>query len=76
MAEVLVRDLNDEALKALKRRAAGNGRSLQAEVKLILEQAAVPGLVDHVKLARKIRRLIGAGPHTDSAVLLREDRDR
>jgi hypothetical protein len=36
----------------------------------------VPGLVDHAKLARKIRKLLGPGPHTDSAVLLREDRDR
>ena len=40
MSEVLVRNLEEAVVEQLKVRARGNGRSLQAELKLILEQAA------------------------------------
>ena len=42
MSEVLVRNLDESVVEQLKTRARGNGRSLQAELKLILEQAARP----------------------------------
>lgn len=40
MAQILVRDLDDALVEELKARAADNNRSLQGEVKAILEDAA------------------------------------
>lgn len=40
MAEVLVRDLDALVVEKLKARAAANGRSLQAELKAIIEAQA------------------------------------
>lgn len=40
MAQVLVRNLTEKVVARLKKRAEQRGRSLQAEVKEILEQAA------------------------------------
>jgi plasmid stability protein len=39
MAQVLVRQLDDKVVDRLKRRAKEHGRSLQSEVKTILEEA-------------------------------------
>ncbi len=81
MAEVLVRNLDEAVVEQLKARARGNGRSLQAELKLILEQAA-PGAaagssrVEYRALADRVRTALGDRPQTDSAALLAEDRAR
>ena len=40
MAQVLVRQLNDKVVDRLKKRAKEHGRSLQSEVKAILEEPA------------------------------------
>ena len=56
MPDVLVRDIQAEVVESLKTRAALNGRSLQAELKIILEQAAQNKVGDARKLAAKIRR--------------------
>ncbi len=40
MAQILVRDLDDQLIARLKERAKQNHRSLQGEVKAILEEAA------------------------------------
>lgn len=42
MAAVTIRNLSDEAHRALKVRAAKHGRSAEAEMREILEQAARP----------------------------------
>jgi antitoxin FitA len=77
MAEVLVRDLDASVVEKLKARAAANGRSLQAELKAILEeQARQVTKAEARALAARIRRRIGARPQTDSGVLQAEDRDR
>lgn len=39
MAQVLVRQLNEQVVERLKKRAKEHGRSLQSEVKTILEEA-------------------------------------
>lgn len=41
MAQIIVRNLDEQIVKALKRRAECNKRSLEAEVRDILEQASV-----------------------------------
>lgn len=77
MAEVLVRDLDASVVEKLKARAAANGRSLQAELKAILEaQAKQVTKAEARALAAHIRRRIGARPQTDSGGLQAEDRER
>lgn len=40
MAQLLIRDLDDDTIKRLKACAISQGRALQKEVKLIIEEAA------------------------------------
>jgi len=40
MAQIIVRSLDDDVVEALKKRAERNNRSLEAEVRNILEQAS------------------------------------
>lgn len=53
MAQILVRNLDENIVERLKKRAKEGGRSLQSEVKFILEQAAVESKVD-MNAARRI----------------------
>jgi plasmid stability protein len=81
MPDVLVRDVKAEVVESLKNRAESNGRSLQAELKMILEQAAQVKIEDARKLAAKIRRSLGGHApdgkkYSDSADLLAADRKR
>jgi plasmid stability protein len=76
MASLLIRNLTDTTVDRLKRQAKLHGRSLQAEVKEILERAAAVEPIDHAALAAKIRARLSGKLHSDSAALIREDRDR
>ena len=57
MGQVLIRDLDDKVLKALKQRAENNHRSLQRELHLILSDAATtsnsPGGARNAKSSRR-----------------------
>ena len=78
MAQILVRNLDDGVVKKLKDRARGNGRSLQAEVKMILEKEADEPKLDMRaarKLADEIRSRLKGRKFSDSAKLIREARD-
>lgn len=48
MTAVTVRNLSDETHRALRQRAARNGRSTEAEIRAILDEAVRP--VDRVRL--------------------------
>lgn len=77
MPNVLVRDVEVSVLDRLKLRAKRQNRSLQAEVKVILQNAAaIPEPLSELALIRKIRASNTKVNKTDSADLLREDRDR
>lgn len=76
MPSVLVRDVDISTLKKLKLKAAREGRSLQAEVQLILDRAVQSEPLSELETARKIRSALGTREQTDSAELLREDRRR
>jgi plasmid stability protein len=76
MAQVLVRDLKDEVVARLKTRAKQRGRSLQADLKDILEQASRQSAIDARTLALRIRRQLAGRRHGDSVRLLAEDRAR
>jgi antitoxin FitA len=79
MAQVVVREIGDATFAALKSRAKRHGRSLEAEIRLILSEAArhedakkVWAAIDrfHAKMKQSGRHF------ADSAVLIREDRER
>ena len=77
MAQVLVRQLDDKIVDRLKKRAKEHGRSLQSEVKTILEDA-VPDYERAWKRIDSLRlRLKRSGrKFSNSADLIRKDRDR
>lgn len=77
MSQLLVRNLPEETVESLKRRAKSNHRSLQAEVALILENAAKIQPSSFWKNANKIREQLGTynKSFSDSSELVREDRD-
>lgn len=79
MAEILVRNLNQVILERLKKRARKEGRSLQSEVKAILQKAAGEPVVD-IKTARalveKIRGKFKGRRFPESVELIRQDRSR
>ena len=77
MPQILVRDLDPEVVERLKARARVHGRSLQKEVKAILEEAAATlSLREAEEVAQSWQRRLAGREHSDSAELLREDRER
>ncbi|HLG71042.1 MAG TPA: plasmid stability protein [Chloroflexota bacterium] len=80
MPSLLVRDLPEETLAALKARAAQHNRSLQKEVQSILADAASGAArrLAALEYADQIRSELAAKGvrFTDSVDLIREDRER
>jgi plasmid stability protein len=78
MAQVLVRGLDEAVVDRLKERARAGGRSLEAELRAVIEGAAAyeAGLQSTRDLAVRLRRRLASRKHTDSAVLIAEDRRR
>jgi len=76
MPSILIRDLDKETVKRLKKRAVANGRSLQAEAKEIIERSARQKTFEQLRLEAE-RLAKSSGPQkTDSVDLIREDRRR
>jgi plasmid stability protein len=72
-----VRNLDDELIARLKRRAARHGRSAEAEHREILRQVLVnEEKPSFEKLAADLRRLTKRRRQTPSEVLLREGREQ
>lgn len=77
MGSLTVRNLDDDVIDRLKARARRNNRSLEAEIRLVLQRAATGGAeVDLRALAERIAAMTPDVPQTDSTELIREDRDR
>jgi antitoxin FitA len=77
MADVLVRGLAPNVLARLKSQAKRKGRSLQAEMKEILERAArMPDESDIPEAIRRVRAMFRGRRFSDSTPLIREDRER
>ncbi len=76
MPNVLVRDVDEKVLEKLKTKAARNGRSLQREVQFILSEAINFEPLSDSEVAKKIKDSLRGHSHSDSAELLREDRNR
>ena len=77
MAQILIRDLDDEVVATLKARAKSNHRSLQGEVKALLEEKVrARGVVAIREELRRFRAGFGKKKFSDSAKLIRADRER
>lgn len=75
MANVLIRNLDDDLLKQLKKAAKAHGRSLQAEIHEALRSASARRLAETRRLSvRWLKRLRGS-EYRDSAASIREDRE-
>lgn len=73
---MLVRNLDPEVVERLKERARSNGRSLQKEVRTILEGAARTYTMEEARdVTAKWRERLAGGKHSDSAELIRETRE-
>lgn len=71
-----VRNLDDDLIARLKRRAARHGRSAEAEHREILRQALAAEIEPCFDtLAAELRKLTRGRRQTPSEVLLREGRD-
>ena len=76
MAQVLVRNLDEQVVTALRRKAELHGRSLEQELRVALTAAARLTREERLALARRVRGLTPvAAQQTDSAALIRQDRD-
>ena len=76
MPHILVRDLPADTIKRLKSRAKQHGRSLQGEAKAILEEAAPMTMSEARAVSEKWQKYFKGRKFSDSAKLIREDRDR
>ena len=81
MAQLTVRNLDDDTVAALKARAAENGRSAEAEHRQILRSTLLKGTApkeDFFTAAARLRARLGpvtaGGPSTTE--ILQADRDR
>jgi plasmid stability protein len=75
MGQLIVRGLDDSLIQTLKQRAARFGRSAEAEHRAILEQTLRPETESFAAAAARMRARTPPQT-TDSADLLRQDRDR
>ena len=78
MGNLTVRNLDDWVIEGLKAEAKANERSLEGEIRHVLAQRVVrrKRIADFRERTRQTAAMTADTPQTDSATLLREDRDR
>jgi len=75
LGQVLIRGVDDVVLQSLKERAMEHGRSLEAELRLVLSEAARRSRTGLVQELAEIRALTPAGPRVLAEDFVREGRD-
>jgi plasmid stability protein len=75
MAQVIVRNLDDEVVSSLKFKAELHGHSLEQELREILTRAAPMTVAEKLALSDRIRAMQARPLETESWKLIREDRD-
>lgn len=76
MAQLIVRNLDDELVARLKRRAAEHGRSAEAEHREILRQALIEEpRRSFWELAAQVRAMTAGRPQIPAEELLHEARE-
>ena len=76
MAQVVIRNIDEDAMRRLKSRAARKGVSLERELRTILTEAARVDRTGFGKRAAAFRRNLAERRHSDSTRSIRKDRDR
>ncbi len=76
MPDILVRNVKPEAVDRLKARAKQHGRSLQGEVKALLEQAAGLGGEEVSRMLDGWKQRFAGRTFSRSTDLIHEDRQR
>jgi plasmid stability protein len=76
MTELLIRNVDPSLVERLKMCAKLHHRSLQGELKFIIETAAKMSMAETRRISGGWRKRLAGGTFTDSATLLREDRNR
>jgi plasmid stability protein len=74
MGRVLIRNVDDSVLSALRARAAARGLSLEAELREVLTRAAGHPRADLAAEFAAVRALTPPGPHPLAEELVRESR--
>jgi plasmid stability protein len=79
VSQLILNNIDPSLLEKLKRRAANHQRSLEEELKAILQEAIEVEQAAKMKAFRdqayQMRQALSGRVHTDSAELVREDRD-
>lgn len=76
MAQALIRNLDPKVLDTYRRRAAGNGRSLEAELRETLVNGATLTVTERQELSKRLRAMTATDrPLTDSTAFIRWSRD-
>ena len=76
MPQVLIRNMDSDVIEKLRRRASDNRRSLEAELRVILERAAGEPTADPLQLVKRVQEMFEGRRLRDSVELIREDRER
>ena len=76
MRQLTVRNIDDNIYQRLKDRAQVNRRSLEAEVRAILDQAVVPDRSEVARRAAAMRARLRGHYAGNATADIREDRDR
>ena len=74
MARLTVRNVTDQVVRALKRRAAAHGRSAEAEHREILRRALLEREENFASRAKSLMQRLRTS--VDSSEVIRADRDR
>ena len=75
MAQVIVRNLDEDVVGSLKFKAELHGHSLEQELREILKRSAELTVEEKLAMVDRIRAMTPKRLEEDSADLIREDRD-
>jgi antitoxin FitA len=75
MGQVLVRNLDDDVIEAIRLKAELKGHSLEQELREIIRQASPLTPEERVALSRKIRAMQAKPAKLDSTRIIRSARD-
>ena len=73
MADLIVQNVSQDVIDALKRRAAANGRSVEAEHRALLHAALLGANAEFAARAKALRRRLRSS--VDSTGIIRSGRD-
>ena len=75
MAQVVIRNLPDDVIEAHRDRAKAHGRSLEQELREVIERAAPYTPQERPAVALRFQAMTPPGPRSDVVEAVREGRD-